>query len=182
MSWHVEVSAIERRFHGNLLRHDGPERLTRTNVDSTSFCYVCVYMLVFTYPLFNHRKDIYIYAWSAFFESSCYAYSLWLCFQTDYVKKKGDSSKPSFTVYVFFFQFFPCLIGAVLSWKHLEDFPMLYLVDCRWSPRLPGMVGLFSKTPFMPSPDVAVTASLQLGNDAWNGGLCGYNTRGVIRS
>lgn len=61
MSWHVEVSAIERRFHGNLPRHDGPERLTRTNVDSTSFCYVCVYMLVFTYPLFNHRKDIYIY-------------------------------------------------------------------------------------------------------------------------
>ena len=60
----MEVSAIERRFHGNLPRHDGPERLTRTNVDSTSFCYVCVYMLVFTYPLFNHRKDIYIYIYA----------------------------------------------------------------------------------------------------------------------
>ena len=30
------------------------------------------------------------------------------CFETNYVKKKGDSSKPSFTIYNFF-QFFPCL-------------------------------------------------------------------------
>ena len=62
----MEVSGIERRFHGNLPRHDGPERLTRTNVDSTSFCYVCflcLYLLTLYSIIDYMAAHIFIYVY-----------------------------------------------------------------------------------------------------------------------
>ncbi len=108
------VARIERRFDGNLRRHDGPERQRRTNImDSTSFCFVCFYL----HTLYSITY-IYIYTQYTMYNIySCFASLLSphamfppcrFCFETNYVKKKGDSSKPSFTIYNFF-QFFPCL-------------------------------------------------------------------------
>lgn len=94
---------------------------------SVMFVFICLYLLTL-YSIIE-KIYIYIYAWSAFFESSCYAYSLWLCFQTDYVKKKGDSSKPSFTVYVFcfFFNFFHVSLAQSCPENIWKTFPC-----CTW--------------------------------------------------
>ena len=82
---------------------------------SVMFAFVCLYLLTLCLICFFSSPHTML--------THCC-----LCFQTDYVKKKSDSSKPSFTIYVlFFFNFFHVSLAQSCAENIWKTFPR-----CTW--------------------------------------------------